>query len=253
MPSCRFRVAKPNHNHPCQFSEGIIADAAAFLDLDAPLVVLDPQAGLNNLAIWAAEHAPAWTVVGTEIEREWADAHANTWHADSTDANQLRDAIGLATNGARVDVDAVITSPAYGNRMADQYIPPDSDDSTRMGYAISLGRQCSPGSGASISWGSTGAKYKALHAKLWDAVGEVLAPDGALIVNVKDHMTKLAKTRTREAGTYRLPVTAWHVSHLMEAGHTFRYVDQLDQFGNTLSPNRERCAEQILVFAGATR
>lgn len=99
--------------------------------------------------------------------------------------------------------DAVVTSPASGNKMADSY--DGRDGSTRSTYRCSLGRPLSPGSGAALQWG---AKYRDLHAAIWKVCVEVLRPGGRFVLNTKDH----------PRGFERQRVTDWHIDTLVDLG-----------------------------------
>lgn len=88
----------------------------------------------------------------------------------------------------------ILTSPAYGNRMADQYLGTPAEKATRAatgkrprrrGYAVSLGRKVSAGSGAGLRWGDG---YRSLHGRIMQwVVWTNLDDGGVFLLNVGSH------------------------------------------------------------------
>jgi SAM-dependent methyltransferase len=191
-----FPVA-PVMAHPAKFSPGIVDVVARLLAgrLDPGARVLDPFAGTGGIH-WLQNFLDVVTV-GIELEPEWAAQHPRTIPGDAT-----RLPFPSSTFAA------IITSPAYGNRMADQY---DGRDGTRRHtYRTALGRPLSPGSGAGLQWGN---EYRDLHRAAWAEAHRVLRPGGWLVLNTSDHY---------RAGVVQ-PVTAWHLGALGDLG--FEQVD----------------------------
>lgn len=187
--------------HPAVFSDAVLAAFEALLDEHADgdgRVLVDPFAGTGRIH----ELRPAWETIGVEIEFEWASLHPATVCADSRDLVDVLDALGVD------QVDAVATSPAYGNRLADSYDAYDPE--ARRSYSIDLGRALTEGNGAGLQWGD---RYRALHLQVWEQCAEVLRPGGLLLLNVKNH---------QRAGEI-MPVTAWHRSTLIDLG--FEVID----------------------------
>ena len=90
-------------------------------------------------------------------------------------------------------------------------LPPDArrNPTKRYTYAISLGREPSPGSSAGLQWtGRQGDEYRALHEQVWRECRRVTRPGGLLVLNVSDHV------RDRE----QAPVSVWHMGALVRAG-----------------------------------
>lgn len=220
---------EPLYDHPAKFSDPIL-DAVEG-ELRAHLfgpdhVLLDPFAGVGRVHELADRLG--CDSVGVELEAEWAATHERTICGDSTILSAL---IGPYHG----HVDALVTSPAYGNRMADQYLGSDDEKcrackgtgkrdpedpergfcprcegsgkakSKRMGYAVSLGRRCTPGSGAALAWGD---KYRSLHARVWDECAKVLAPGGLWMVNVSSFL------KTVDGDQVYQPVMEWHLEQI---------------------------------------
>lgn len=178
-------------DHPARFSDELLATLRGAL-LSAvsgtcPMRVLDPFAGTGRIHEMACD---AIFTVGVEIEREWAALHERTLYGDAT-------ALPFPSGS----FDAVATSPAYGNRMADSY--DGRDGSKRHTYRISLGRPLHDNNGGGLHWGGA---YRELHERAWTEAYRVLRPGGALILNIKDHI------RSGQV----MPVSAWHVQTLCE-------------------------------------
>jgi tRNA G10 N-methylase Trm11 len=96
--------------------------------------------------------------------------------------------------------DAVVTSPCYGNRMADHHDARDA--SHRNTYKHKLGRDPYAGSTAVVQWGHT---YRMMHRNAWREVYRVLIDGGLFVLNIKDHYRK----GDRQA------VAGWHINTLV--------------------------------------
>ena len=158
--------------------------------------LLDPFAGIGRIATLGGY----WNFHGCELEPEWAK---------QAEALGMKVHVGDASNMPWPDEQfaALVTSPAYGNRLADSYAPDMSDpkNKNRRSYRIYLGRELSPGSGASEKWGD---EYRRIHRAVWEECHRVLAPGGVFVLNCKDHF--------RDGKEHR--VTEWHVHTLLGLG-----------------------------------
>lgn len=173
--------------HPAPFSDAII-------DAIAPYVagfdrVLDPFAGVGGVHRLRGS-AGVRETVGVELEPEWADKHEATRVGDARD-------VAVLFKGQLFD--AIVTSPTYGNRLADHHNA--TDDSIRPTYKHTLGRDLTDGNTGAMQWG---AAYRDLHSDVWAACVEVLRPGGLFVLNVKDHV--------RDGERQHVP--AWHVDNL---------------------------------------
>lgn len=172
--------------HPAKFPDAVLKVIDELLG-DA-WIVLDPFAGVGRI------HAlfPKRQTFGIEIEPEWAAQH-------------LRTHIGNALDLPWPDniVDAIATSPCYGNRMADHHNA--RDPSKRTGYKFALGRDPSPGSSATLHWGPS---YRAFHTEAWIEAIRVLKPGGRFVLNIGDHI------RDKKV----VLVSRWHIETLKALG-----------------------------------
>ena len=104
------RTRQPNQpEHPAKYSApvlDVITDILETRQING--LTIDPFAGTGRIHQLATHLRPT---IGVEIETEWADMHPNTIQGDSTQLAQIVKQLDLPP------VNAIITSPAYGNRM----------------------------------------------------------------------------------------------------------------------------------------
>lgn len=183
-------------------------------------VLLDPFAGSGRIHELRNDFRHTW---GVEIEPEWAAEHPCT-------------IVGNALDLPFADrtFSAVITSPTYGNRMADHHEA--RDDSQRYSYKHTLGRMPHPRSSSTMQWGTS---YRAFHSVAWHEVYRVLKRRGKFVLNVKDHYRDHKLVR----------VVAWHERECQRAG--FAYLRHIKVPVTTLrhGANRKRVLyESVMLF-----
>lgn len=172
--------------HPAKFSDPII-DVLRRVVAELPGPILDPFAGTGRI------HELGRTdTYGIELEPEWAQLHERT-----AQGNALSLPYGDASFGS------IVTSPTYGNRMADQY--DGRDGSRRHTYRIGLGRPLHEDNSGALQWGE---EYRRFHRRAWREAFRVITPGGALLLNISDHIRK---------GEV-VGVTLWHVETLCAIG-----------------------------------
>ncbi|MGA0894617.1 MAG: ParB N-terminal domain-containing protein [Ilumatobacteraceae bacterium] len=186
--------------HPATYPQAVLdifAELAAghCSDEDIPSV-LDPFAGVGT--IHQLRDQLLVDTVGVELEPEWAAAHPDTICGDSRRLEELLPDRWF---------DVIATSPAYGNRLADDYQA--SDPQARRSYAIDLGRSLTDGSGAGLHFDTDG-EYEELHRTVWWQAVKMLRPGGLFLLNCKDFQ--------RDGRI--VPVTGWHVGVLADLGLT---------------------------------
>lgn len=212
--------------HPAKYSDPILPILARYVD--GARTILDPFAGTGRIGHLRHRLSMQATILANEMEPEWADQCT----ANGCDFARVGDARDLPWGSETLD--AVVTSPTYGNRMADSCDwAPGRKHST---YHGSLGRRPSAGSSAVMQWGDD---YRELHRSAWREAWRVLIPGGRLVVNVADHY--------RDAQLQRVP--EWHVSALLAIG--FVLLDAVDvetqRYG--FGANAElRAPEQVIVM-----
>ena len=250
-------------DHPAKFSAPVLAAIAedlrehlapVTLNRSAPRI-LDPFAGVGGIhKLW-----PEYETVGIELEPEWAATHPSTIVGDARYLPFDDD-----------DFDAVVTSPCYGNRMADQYagesicpkchglgrvfgehkdapVPVDLcprcegagqiKPTKRYTYRLALGRALTLGSAAVMQWGDA---YRNFHATAWAEAHRVTRPGGLLIVNISDHI------RDDEPQG----VDLWHAATVAGLGYSLLSTTPVRTRRNGNGANRDQRAtrEWVLTF-----
>lgn len=175
--------------HPAQYTEALLPIMARYLENGWR--ILDPFGGVGGvfkLLAWL----PNAQIDAVELEPEWAAADPRI---------TVGNALALPWPGETFD--AIVTSPAYGNRMADHHEA--SDDSVRHTYRHALGRPLSIDNAGALQWGEG---YRKFHAVAWSEARRVLRPGGMFILNCKNH---IRNGRLQH-------VTEWHVGELKRQG-----------------------------------
>lgn len=225
--------------HPAKFSKGFVEMFRSLLHeyLEQPWrlpepAVLDPFAGVGTIH----QLRPEFITYGMEIEKEWAEQSQFTLTGDST---QMPD-YWTET------FDAVVTSPTYGNRMADHHMPgmctacegykkeggkdrmimvalqdidllPDCpkcngtgrESSKRNTYYHVLGHNLQENNTGMYQF--TQFQYKELHSVVYKECYRVLVRGGIIIVNVSDHIRRGEVVKVVEWHRLQLKHTGFHM------------------------------------------
>lgn len=179
--------------HPSKFSDPILQQIAEMLvnDSDYRPLVLDPFAGTGKV-----HELSVVRCVGVEIEPEWAAMHPDNVVADT-----------LALPFPDATFEGLITSPTYGNRMADAHDA--RDGSVRHSYTHTLGRKLHRNNSGQMQWGDD---YRTFHDRAWTECLRVLQPGAFVIINISNHIRKFEEQY----------VTEWHLRWFLEHGCTVR-------------------------------
>lgn len=210
--------------HPATFTNKFVPIFAELLA--GRKIVLDPFAGTGKLAA-IKEFGFNGQVWCNELEPEWVTS--SKYPVDKWNVGDARD---LSWSEG---VDAICTSPTYGNRMADSHDAKDS--SRRITYTHYIGRKLTEGNSGAMQWGG---KYKDLHKAVWRECHNILGPGGLMVVNVSNHVRKGVE----------VDAVGWHENCLMEIG--FELVDHIKietprmRFGKNSEVRIQH--ESILVF-----
>ena len=217
-----FVLSKPDLDgtglsHPARYPNALIPILAAAVPIDQFARVLDPFAGTGRI------HQLPNETVGIEIEPEWAALHDDTICGSA-----------LALPFESDSFDAIVTSPTYGNRLADAGYSATPD--RRHSYTFDLGRKLSNDNSGGMYWG---ARYRTFHEEAWDQANRVLRSGGRFVLNIKDHI----KLHERQF------VTGWHVTHLMqEYGYSLVWCEDLNTSGLPTVDGKMSLPEQIFVL-----
>jgi hypothetical protein len=206
--------------HPAKFSQPILdAIEEAFEDYGCPSRVLDPFAGTGGVHKLGGLNA-----IGVEIEPEWARAHPN---------NIVGNALHLPFRANCFD--GMITSPCYGNRLADNFNARDS--SKRHSYMFDLGRRPHRESSGTLHWGR---RYQGFHDAAWTECSRVLKPKALVMLNVSNHIRNKKEQ----------PVAQWHFKWFMDHGCELETICSVSTSRMRYGQNHEArsSCEYIFIF-----
>ena len=214
----------------------ILAEELERFDDDQDVYLLDPMAGVGGIMDIAYNHPNVLHTTMVEIEKEWADVAASKVSYPHTMGRVFNaDFLEWATEQDMMDYDIVMTSPTYGNRMADSHTPGPNDKSVRNTYRHVLERPLTEGSSAGMQWGD---EYRVFHEEAWAQVYNLLAPTGIFVLNVKDHIRKGVKQ----------PVCAWHSRLCQNIGFTLTHYYEIPVKGNRQGENGEVRVDNEMVY-----
>lgn len=221
--------------NPAPFNDEVLAAVNALLldRLPRGRTILDPFAGSGRIH----DLRPYWRTYGVELEPEWV-VHEPTAIGSVLELPQV-----LRSNRFPKRYDAIVTSPTFGNRMADhhdarerckacsgtgQLVAPGSSlgsstrvvfvdcrkcagkgyrEYKRITYKHQLGRDLTPGNSGEMQWG---VRYREFHEQAWTIVVDVLDEGGWFVLDISDHY----RDDTRQL------VSSFHVATLCALGLT---------------------------------
>lgn len=220
--------------HPAKFSAPIMDVIADILANHLPhgSTILDPFGGVGGIH----DLSENYDTFAVEIEKEWAD------QAKERGATWCGDFLEFTPDAYWPRVfDAIVTSPAYGNRMADNHTPGPNDTSSRITYRHKLGRPLTTGNAGGYQWGD---KYRMFHRAAWRKAVDLLAPDGLFVLNVSDHIR----------GGEVVPVSDWHRDRLIALGLTVIEDHRVETQRMGFGKNREARVdhERVIVLRKST-
>lgn len=205
-----------NTRHPARFNDDILNAIEPWLD--PYMMILDPFAGVGGIT--KLREAKPLIFLCIELEPEWADQIPLQAHDSACSTTVFTgDCLGIMAHMlGNIRVDAIVTSPAYGNRMADSHTPSPADTSRRNTYTHVLGRKLSRNNSGAMQWGKA---YQLFHKKAWRVATELVRPGGLFVLNCKDHVR----------GGEIMRVTDWHTQTLMGFGWELEGVQKIETPG----------------------
>ena len=248
----------PKNGHPATFSKQLWD--VLIKRMDGAHVALDPFSG-TGLIHRLAEAAGVSVSIGIELEPEWA----NVDEFDQVNRIQVvADAFEYLPL-FRNQVDAVVTSPAYGNRMADHHdakekckacigsglvangLPSNGPEKCekcggvgrrtykRNTYRHSLGRPLTDNNSGGLQWGDG---YREFHSEAWRLCAGALRRGGRFILNIKDHVRKHEFQ----------DVPNWHADTIESLGFVLVEEDWVNVSGNRQGSNYDKRADHEVVY-----
>lgn len=205
--------------HPAKFSTAIIQR------LDQLISELEIKSALDIFAGVGGIHALPIATFGVELELLWAACQQGPVLVGDATRLPIRD-------GA---VDAVITSPVYGNRMSDHHNARDA--SRRNTYTHVLGQPLHERNAGTLRF--PGKAYEELHRSAWSEARRVAAR--YLIVNCSDFIARGKQVR----------VCDWHTDVITASGMTHVRTVLVETPRNRFGANAQLRVdhEQIMVFS----
>lgn len=224
-----FTLPAANKAHPAKYTPALLTTFARMLK--GSTRILDPFGGEGG--VFLLEHwLPDAQIEAIEIESKWASKHPRT---------TLGDAMALPWVDGYFD--AIMTSPTYGNRLADKRRPEASLWKKGVTtYADMLGGELQPNNTGRLQWGP---EYRAAHVVAWTEARRVLQPGGRFVLDIKDHY------RNKKLQ----PVTDWHIGALQDLGFVMVEHAKIDCPGMRYGQNSEWRVdfESVILFTLAAQ
>lgn len=209
--------------HPAVYSNDFIEIFASFLINKK--TVLDPFGGTGKIAL-IKNFGFNGKVICNEMEPEFTSNGlypVDEWYYEDAEYLNI------------LNIDAICTSPTYGNRMADHHNA--KDNSKRITYTHYLGKQLKDGNTGKMQYGDT---YKEKHKRIYLNLYNILNANGIFILNVSNHIRKGVE----------IDVISFHKDTLINTGFSFIKEIKIETKRMRYGNNSEKRVkhESILVF-----
>ena len=187
--------------------------------------VLDPFAGTGKISL-IKNHGYNGKIICNEMEPEFSKISEYL-----VDEWLYEDAEYLKLN----DIEAICTSPTYGNRMADHHNA--KDKSKRITYTHYLGKQLKEGNTGRMQFGDL---YREKHKRIYQNLYSLLNNNGLFILNISNHIRKGEE----------VDVVLFHKEALESVGFTLNHEIKIETKRMKFGKNSEKRVkyEYILVF-----
>jgi len=181
--------------HPCPYPKHFLPLFADVLKKEKSKTVLDIFGGVGTLAK-VKQYGFTGKVIINEIESKWSKIAKKVADVVITgDAQNLK----LPNKS----INAIITSPTYGNDMAVTY-------KRERTYTVCNGKPLKNSNTGQMRWSVEGNKYKKIHENAYKEAFRVLTNNGVIVVNVKNHIRNGEVQKVAE----------WHLDTLKAIGFT---------------------------------
>lgn len=212
--------------HPAKYSNEFIPIFAKILIENNCHKILDPFAGVGKIS-QIRQYGYDGKIYANEIEADWAN--------EIIDCNvtTIKDAEFLSYPNEYFD--AIVTSPTYGNRMADHHLA--KDNSKRNTYTHCIGHQLNDGNTGKMQFGK---EYCEKHEKIYTNLCPMIKNNGMFILNVSNHIRKGSE----------VDVVSWHIDAILTRGFILEQDIKISTKRNKFGANSEKRVEfeHILVF-----
>ena len=158
--------------HPAKYSDIFIPVFAKILSKYDCHKILDPFAGIGKITE-IKNYGFSGQIYANEIEPDWAKQIVNCDTITICDAEYLEYPSGY--------FDAIVTSPTYGNRMADHHKA--KDGSKRNTYTHCIGHQLKDGNTGKMQFGK---EYQHKHEQIYANICKMVKNNGLFILNVSN-------------------------------------------------------------------
>jgi tRNA G10 N-methylase Trm11 len=208
--------------HPAKYSDIFIE--IFFNYLKNSKNVFDPFAGTGKIAL-IKDFGYKGKIICNEMEPEFINTEypVDKWYHEDAEFISMD------------NIDAICTSPTYGNRMADHHNA--KDGRKRITYTDCLGKQLKEGNTGKMQYGD---QYKQKHINIYKNLLNILNKNGIFILNISNHIRK----------GIEIDVVSFHKKTMEEIGFLLQEEIQLETKRMRYGKNSELRVkyESILIF-----
>ena len=209
--------------HPAKFSKELLPVLASYCYGD----ILDIMGGTGRAGLLKKFNSKIKSVTINELEREWSEqAYEN--NVDTVITGDAKNLSGI--------YDCIVTSPPYGNRMADNF-KAGKPDSMRKRYVGDLGRNVSSGS---VCCKHFGKGYEEEMTLILDAVISNIV-FGRFVLNISNFIRNFKE----------VDVVSWYKNYFLSKRFNFITEEKVftrRQKGVGANTNLRVTSESILIF-----
>lgn len=215
-------MSQSKGRHPAPFNEAFLRYVVSALGdqfLRGPMWLLDPMAGTCRLHRLQGHHGDVLVrTFCSELEPEWTEPSPDPALGFTQAGVHAFQALHDRTADEKLFAGPrwIVTSPVWGNRMADHHEAKDESD--RLTYRHRLGRPVSEGSSCSMPWGD---EYRAWHTTFLRYAYETSLDGERMFIEIGDHLRTVKRTAVRAQ------VTAWWIKAGVAAGWHLERAERL--------------------------